>query len=66
MSYAELEKSIIDIEQEYQEMIINSENKEEVKKWNEDKDSCFLRESIWKNDSVAIFNISYPSENVET
>ena len=32
MSYAELEKSIIDIEQEYQEMIINSENKEEVKK----------------------------------
>ena len=156
MSYAELEKLIIDIEQEYQEMIINSGNKEEIKKlneqkdldiiavkqlWNESavngvsyylkimgydisedgkdiavklmvsgynevesssyismvsmaldvknssdiiiitkiyshamdllkllkkyKDSGFLRENIWKNDSVAIFNISNPSEHVK-
>jgi len=53
MPYSKLEKTIIDIETEYQEMLINSKDKDEIEKLNKDKELDIIAvKQLWNEKAI--------------
>lgn len=64
MSYSKLEKTIIDIGEEYHEMIINSKSEEEINKLEEDKDLDIIAvRQLW-NESPLLTNLEHSNRKL--